>query len=171
MTDQADRQVSIGRGNFAPIINGDNNTYHAVEPPDVTAARHRAAGLQQLRLGLPSEAAGEFRSARAAEPGNPDDYYFGAIAELGGRKAFLAPLRCVRAADLLIHSALDLEDRPEFHYFLAYLRFDYYARKHLQPPAPWQLSFAEAWAKGLTQSRIDSLFTLLSVEDPLPAVR
>ncbi|MFD3403973.1 hypothetical protein ACFWUU_25025 [Kribbella sp. NPDC058693] len=171
MTDQADGHVSIGRDNFAPIINGNNNTYHAVEPLHVTAARHRAAGLRQLRLGLPSEAAGEFRSARTAEPGNPDDYYFGAIAELGGKKAFLAPLRCVRAADVLIHGALDLEDRPEFHYFLAYLRFDYYARKHLRPPAPWQVPFAEAWAKGLTQSRIDSLFTLLSVEDPLPAVR
>lgn len=169
--DQADRHVDIGRDNLAPIITGNHNTYHAVEPPAAAAARHRAAGLRQLRLGLPSEAAGEFLLARSTEPGNPDAYYFGAIAELGGKKAFLAPLRCVRAADRLIHAALAIEDRPEFHYFLAYLRFDYFARKHLRPPAPWQLSFAEAWAKGLTQSRIDSLFTLLSVENPLPAAR
>ena len=171
MADQADRHVHLGRDNFAPIITGDHNTYHAFEPPDLAAARHRAAGLRHLRLGLPVEAAAEFQLARTADPGNPDDYYYGAIAELGGKKAFLAPLRSIRAADRLIHCALDLETRPEFHYFLAYLRFDYYARKHLRPPAPWQLSFAEAWATGLTPSRIETLFTLLSVEDPLPAVR
>ncbi len=169
--EQVDRRVEIGRDSLAPIITGDNNTYYAVESPNSAAARHRAAGLRQLHLGLQPEAAGELSLARAADPGNPDAYYFGAIAELGGKKAFLAPLRCVRAAERLIHGALGLEDRPEFHYFLAYLRYDYYARKHLRPPAPWQESYVEAWTKGLTQSRIDSLFTLLSVEDPLPAVR
>lgn len=174
MADQpepVDRHVEIGRDSLAPIITGNNNTYHAVESPNSAAARHRVAGLRQLQLGLHPEAAGEFTLARAADPGNPEGYYLGAIAELGGKKAFLAPLRCVRTAERLIHGALGLEDRPEFHYFIAYLRYDYYVRKHLRPPAPWQESYVEAWASGLTQSRIDALFTLLSVEDPLPAAR
>jgi hypothetical protein len=171
VTETGDRHVHVGRDNVAPIFTGDHVTYQEAEDPRAAAARHCAAGLEHLRLGLPKQAAAEFELARTGAPLDPDAYYFGAIAELGGKKAFLAPLRCIRMADTLIHGALGLDDRPEFHYFLAYLRYDYYERKYLRPPAPWQASFVEAWNTGLTESRIDSLFTLLSVENPLPAVR
>lgn len=171
MDDTGERHAHIGRDNFAPIFNGDNNTFYAAEAPAAAAARHFAVGLECLRRGRHGEAVAEFAHALAGDPSNPDAYHLAAVAQLGGRKAFLASLQCIRETEGLIHAALGLEDRGEFHYFLAYIRYDYYARKFLRPPAPWQLSFDAAWNKGLTHTQIDSLFTLLSVENPLPAAR
>lgn len=167
-----DRRAEVAGDSFGPIIAGDHNTIsYAVEDPRVVAARHVAAGIRHLGVGLHRDAVTEFRQARAGDPGNPEPYFLGAVANLDGKKAFLASLQCIRETEELILGALALEDRAVFHYLLAYIRYDYYTRKFLRPPAPWQESFDDAWNKGLTHGQIDALFTLLSVEDPLPAAR
>jgi hypothetical protein len=166
-----DRWSHVGRDNSGAIITGDNNTYYAGEDPRATAAKHFAAGVQHLDLGLRREAVEDFRLARASDPRNQDAYYLGAVAQLDGKKAFLASLQCIRESEELIQGAIGLEDRGIFYYFLAYVRFDYYERKFLRAPAPWQLSFVAACSRGLTQGQIDSLFKLLSVENPLPVLR
>lgn len=104
----------------------------------------------------------------SANPKNPDVYFLSAIAGLGGRKPFLAPLARIREVEGLIVAALSLEDRGIFHYFLAYVSFDYYERKSLNAPRPWQTSLGSAWRRGVLPAEIDSLFTLMSVHNPLP---
>jgi hypothetical protein len=124
--------------------------------------------VDHLRLGLHVKALEDFRLAMNAGAKSPDLYYLSAVAMLDGRKAFLAPLARIREAEDMIHAALKLEDRGVFHYVLAYLGFDYYERKSLKAPTPWPASLARAWNLGVTQDEIDSLFELLSVNDPLP---
>jgi hypothetical protein len=154
----------VGRDNFGIIITGDRNSVRV----DADPGQHFKAGVDHLWLGLHAKALEDFRLAMNAGAQSPDLYYLSAVAALDGRKAFLASLARIREAEDLIHAALRLEDRGVFHYFLAYLGFDYYERKSLKAPTPWPASLARAWSLGVTQEEIDSLFQLLSVNDPLP---
>jgi hypothetical protein len=154
----------VGRDNFGIIITGDRNSVRVGADP----GQHLKAGVDHLRLGLHAKALEHFRLAMNAGAQSPDLYYLSAVATLDGRKAFLASLARIREAEDLIHAAVMLEDRGVFHYFLAYLGFDYYGRRSLNAPTPWPASLARAWSLGVTQEEIDSLFELLSVNDPLP---
>jgi hypothetical protein len=164
MTGPGGRPSHVGRNNYGIVITGDGNTVRVGPDP----VEHFKAGVERLRLGLHAQALEDFRLSMNAGARSPDLYYLTAVAILEGRKAFLAPLARVREAEDLIHAALGLEDRGVFHYFLAYLGLDYYERKSLRAPTPWQASLARAWSRGVTQGEIDSLFELLSVHDPLP---
>jgi tetratricopeptide (TPR) repeat protein len=154
----------VGQDNFGIVITGDGNVVRVGAGP----GQHLTAGVDHLRLGLHAKALEDFRLAMDAGAKSPDVYYLSAVATLDGRKAFLASLARIREAEDLIQAALRLEDRGVFHYFLAYLGFDYYERKSLRAPTPWRASLARAWSLGVTQDEIDSLFELLSVKDPLP---
>jgi tetratricopeptide (TPR) repeat protein len=154
----------VGRDNFGIIITGNRNSVRVGADP----GQHFKAGVAHLRLGLRAKALEDFRLAMNVGAQNPDLYYLSAVATLDGGKAFLASLASIREAEDLIHAALRLEGRGVFHYFLAYLGFDYYERKSLKAPTPWPASLARAWSLGVTQEEIDSLFKLLSVNDPLP---
>jgi hypothetical protein len=154
----------VGRDNFGIIITGNSNSVRLGADP----GQHFEAGVDHLQLGLHAKALEDFRLAMNAGAQSPDLYYLSAVATLDGRKAFLASLACIREAEDLLHAALRLESRGVFHYFLAYLGFDYYERKSLRAPTPWPTSLGRAWSLGVTQGEIDSLFELLSVNDPLP---
>jgi tetratricopeptide (TPR) repeat protein len=168
---QGDGSVYAGRDISGTVYAGQGNHYYAREDPKEVAAKHFAAGEEHLSLGLFSEAAEDFRQARMLAPRNQAAYYLGAIAALDGQKAFRASLQCIRAVERLIQGAIGLQDRPIYHYFLAYLHYDYYERKSLMAPESWRLPFNRAWDSGLTPDQIDSLFTKLSVVNPLPAHR
>jgi hypothetical protein len=164
MTTPGGRSSHVGQDNFGVIITGDGNVVRV----GGDSGQHFKAGADHLRLGLHARALEDFRLAMNAGARSPDLYYLSAVATLDGRKAFLAPLARIREAEELMHAALTLEDRGVFHYLLAYLGFDYYERKSLKAPTPWHASLARAWSLGVTQDEIDSLFELLSVNDPLP---
>jgi hypothetical protein len=154
----------VGRDNFGIIITGNRNIVRVGADP----GQHLKAGVDHLRLGLHAKALEHLRLAMNAGAQSPDLYYLSAVATLDGKKAFLASLARIREAEHLIHAAVMLENRGVFHYFLAYLGFDYYRRRSLNAPTPWPASLARAWSLGMTQKEIDSLFELLSVNDPLP---
>jgi hypothetical protein len=154
----------VGGDNFGTIITGNGNVVGVGTDP----GRHLRSGVDHLRLGLHAKALEDFRLAMDAGASTPDLYYLSAVATLDGRKAFLAPLARIREAEDLIHAALRLEERGVFHYLLAYLGFDYYERKSLRAPTPWRASLARTWSLGVTQDEIESLFQLLSVNNPLP---
>jgi tetratricopeptide (TPR) repeat protein len=153
----------VGHDNFGIIITGNGNSVRLGADPE----QRLRAGVDHLQLGLYAKALDDFRLAMNAGASSSDVYYLSAVATLHGKKAFLAPLARIREAEDLIHSALRLEDRGIFHYFLAYLGLDYYERKSLRAPTPWRASLARARSLGVTQEEIDSLFELLSVNDPL----
>lgn len=163
----------------APVINHSsvngpiysNSTVRYGDDPGTLATRYFAAGEQHLAVGDCAAAVEDLRLARSYDARNPDAYYLGAIALLGRRSAFRATLVCAREVERMIEAAVALEDRAVFHYFLAYVRYDFYERNSLRPPGPWQASVTYAWSNGVTQPEIDSLFHLLAVENPFPSPR
>jgi tetratricopeptide (TPR) repeat protein len=167
---QGDGSIFAGR-DIGTVFAGQNNTYYAREDPKDLAAKYFSAGEQHLSMGLFREAAEDFRQARVHDPHNQAAYFLGAVAGLDGQKAFRASLQRIREVERLIQGAMALGDGAIYHYFLAYLQYDYYERRSLKEQGSWRASFTEAWTKGVTPGQIDSLFRFLSVENPLPALR
>ena len=62
---------------------------------------------------------------------NPNYYYYFAITLLEGKKPFLSPLSNIKKIISLLDTAVLLQDEPIYHYFLAYIKYDFYKRKHL----------------------------------------
>lgn len=59
-----------------------------------------------------------------------------------------------------------IEKRGIFHYFLAYIKHDFHARRCLRVSPDWQeeLACAHAAAPSVSPVEIDMLFTILGVE-------
>lgn len=164
MDDLRGRWSHVGGDNHGVAIAGDGNFVYL--GPD--RANHFKNGLRHIELGMHARAYEDFNLAMNFDAGNPDVYYLSAVAALNGQKAFLAPLSRIREVEGLIQAAIRTTERGVFHYFLAYVRYDYYERKSLRPPASWRLSLAQARRLGVRTDEINSLFSLLSVANPLP---
>lgn len=162
------RSTHIHGDNHGVVVTGDSNSVHVDLHQNTDPGQHLANGKHYLRLGLHAKALAELRQAMGTEDGDAEVCHLSAIAVLGGRKPILASLTQIREAENLIRAAIALDPRGIFFYFLAYLAFDYYERKSLRAPAPARTLLLQAWHLGVTPSEIASLFTALSVQNPLP---
>ena len=89
------------------------------------------------------------------------------IPLLKGKKAFLTPMANIKKAIEYVNAALMIEDRGVFHYFLAYIKFDFYARKFLRISPDWREELVLAQATtNLSPTDCDMLFDILAVERP-----
>src|SRR5215211_8189878 len=142
-----DRSSYIEGDSSGIVITGDNNQVHFDRRGE--ALQYLSCGKHHLRLGLYAKALDDFRRAMDTDAESAEIYYFSAIATLGGRKAFLVPLKHIRDCESLIQGALRIEPKGIFYYFLAYLAFDYYNRKSLRAPVPAHALLQMAWEAGV----------------------
>ena len=59
-----------------------------------------------------------------------------------------------------------IEDRPLFHYLLAYMKFDFYAKKFLRVQPDWKFELQRALSTGIRQDDQFELFELLGQSCP-----
>lgn len=156
------RSSSVGRDNYGIIVSGDGNSVQI--PSDCVP--HREFGIKSLQVGQYERALEHLRKALDETPGDAHLYFLSAVAILKGKKAFLASLVQIREAEGLLDTALALEARGIFFYFLAYLSHDYYDRKRLRPPSSADALLKMAFDLGVEGCEVDSLFRFLRVEDP-----
>jgi len=168
VSDGGERSAWVGRDNHGFIVAGDGNEIHVAESRLAISRRQFDEGIRHLSIGSHATALQNFRAAIAGGTGTPDAYFLCAVATLNGRKAFKASLRDIRETENLVGTALSLEERGIFHYFLAYVRYDYYERKSFRAPMPWLHSLQCAWSAGVSANEIRKLFGYLAVENPLP---
>jgi tetratricopeptide (TPR) repeat protein len=131
---------------------------------------HSSLGMCFLKLGLRSKALEHFEKAMVDDIENSETYFFAAIAELDGKKPFLATLSMVRTAEEYLTAALRLEDRGIYSYFFAYLRFDYYERKSLNCQPGYETFLDDAFRNNVTNLDIQNLFELLGVDRTTVAI-
>ena len=84
-----------------------------------------------LKLKRYDKAALHFEKVSDTNILNSDYYYYYSIALLEGRKAFLTPLKTIKSIVNLLETAVSICDKPMYHYFLAYIKYDFYKRKFL----------------------------------------
>ena len=129
------------------------------DPLDVDA--DFTAGCCLLRLKMFEQAIVRFEKVVSANPCNADVFFCMAIAVLKGKRPFLTPLADVRKAQDSLIAATMIEDRAIFHYFLAYIKQDFYARRFLRVQPDWRQELQSAQLMGITVEERGELFELL----------
>jgi tetratricopeptide (TPR) repeat protein len=120
-----------------------------------------------LKLGQHDKALNAFEKAMEDNFDNSDTFFYAAICRLRGKKAFLAQRPEIDAIERDINSALMIEPQKGiYHYFLAYIKYDYFERKSLNTTPTYIAKLAEAKAAGLSPTDVEQLFGILGVSRP-----
>lgn len=125
-----------------------------------------------LKLQRYDDALVKFNAAVEENFDNPELYFYSAVCVFRGKKAFLVPLSDIKLAIGYINSALMIENRGLFHYFLAYIKLDFHARRCLRVSPSWQegLAAAHSAAPSVSPKDAEILFSILGVECPVELV-
>jgi tetratricopeptide (TPR) repeat protein len=119
-----------------------------------------------LKLKLPEKALLFFEKAMADNFSDPNLYYYAAICLLKGKKAFLAMRPEIDAIERYLDTSISLEPRGIFHYFRAYIKYDYYSRKFFKTSPTWEEALADAKNAGVTANDITDFYQIAGVERP-----
>jgi tetratricopeptide (TPR) repeat protein len=122
--------------------------------------------LCYLRLKLYDKAVPCFESAMEENFEDSVPFFYTAVCLLKGQKAFLATRPIIDKVMEYVNAALMIEDRAIYHFFLAYVKCDYFARKHLNVTPTYQEHLEQAKNAGLTEAEAVELFEILAVERP-----
>ena len=119
-----------------------------------------------LRLGLFKNALSAFENAMDNFPDNPDNYFGAAVCTLNGKKPFLLNREIVDKAESYLDAAIQLQPKAIFYFLFAYIRYDYFYRKHLRVSPTYMDVLQKAINMGLTASDKKKVFSLLKLEMP-----
>ena len=166
------REITIRTFNdisaFSPMeLNKQNRSYKKAfagnqDNPDL----NMSMAFVDLKLKLYDEAISHFQKAMEEEFDNPDLYFYGAVALLRGKKAFLAKRADIDKAEEYINAALTIEEKGIYYLLFAYIRSDFHKRKYLQASPDFQELLGMAASAGYSPADEAELFSLLNVDDP-----
>lgn len=98
---------------------------------------------------------------------NPNAYFYAAICLLQGKKAFVQQRVVINKILEYINAAIMLdESNGIYHYFLAYIKYDYFSRKFFNITPSYKEESLVAKSYGVSDIDINTLFEMLSVERP-----
>jgi tetratricopeptide (TPR) repeat protein len=123
-------------------------------------------GICFLTLKLHEKALPFFEKAMEDNFADPNPYFYAAICLLKGKKAFLALRPEIDRMEKYLDAAISLEPRGIFYYFRAYIKYDYYSRKHLNSSPGYEEFLEAAKQNGVTDDEIAELYTVSGVEHP-----
>jgi tetratricopeptide (TPR) repeat protein len=123
-------------------------------------------GMCYLKLKMYDKAAGAFDKAIEDNFDKPDMFFYAAICKLAGRKAFSVPRADIDKIEEYMNAALMIEPKGIYHYFLAYIKYDFFSRKYINTNPGWEEKFADAQAAGLSPVDVNDLFGILGVDQP-----
>jgi tetratricopeptide (TPR) repeat protein len=135
------------------------------ENPNSQKANYSIA-MCYWNLKMYDEALLAFKKAIEDNFDNSETYFYAAVCLLKGKKAFLALRPDIDKMQEYINAALMIEPRGIYHYFLAYIKHDYFERKHLNTIPNWEEMLQTAIQTGVSQADIVQLFDTLQVEMP-----
>ena len=150
-----------------PEINKYAGAYRKAlaEHPENQALNNSVA-MCYLKLGLYDKALPAFEKAMEDNFDNPETFFYAAICLLEGKKAFLHQRPTIDKIQEYINAALMIEPRGIFYYFLAYVKYDYFARKFFKTSPTYQEALAMAAQAGYSPFDTEQLFAILGVEKP-----
>ena len=123
-------------------------------------------GFCYLRLGLFKNALSAFEKSMEAFPDNPDNYYSAAICTLNGKKPFLLNREIIEKAESYIDAAIQLQEKAIYYFLFAFIRYDYFYRKHLKVSPNYLDYLQNANRLGIIESDRKSVFSLLKLDIP-----
>ena len=150
-----------------PMVNQYAATYREAlqKEPD---AKDLNGGLAMcyLKLKLHDKALAAFEKAMEDNFDNSEIFFYAAVCLLGGKKAFLSQRPIIDKIEEYINAALAIESRGIYHYFWAYIKYDYFERKFFNTSPAWQDALKNANTTGVSPHDIEQLFGILGVPRP-----
>ena len=119
-----------------------------------------------LKLKMYAQAAAAFAHAIEDNFDDSESFFYAALTTLQGKKAYLAGRKAVDQSEEYINAALMIEPKGIYYYFLAYLKYDFFARKHFRTTPTYEEALANAQSTGLSETDIEQLYTILGVARP-----
>lgn len=119
-----------------------------------------------LKLKLYDKALAAFEKALVDNFDNSEISFYAAVCLLQGKKPFLHLRPQIDRIEEHIAAAMMIEPKGIYQYLLAYVKYDYFERKHLNTSPTWREALASAQEAGLSLSDVDRLYELLGVERP-----
>lgn len=150
-----------------PEVNKYAGTYRKAlaENPDNTELNNSIA-MCYLKLKLYDKALPAFESAMEDNFDNSETFFYAAICLLKGKKAYLHQRPTIDKILEYIDAAIMIEPRGIYYYFLAYIKYDYFARKRFNVSPNYLDVLAQANQLGYSQLDVEQLFGILCVEKP-----
>lgn len=136
-----------------------------VENPEQPELQN-SIGMIYLKLKLYEQAQNSFEKAIEKDFDNSETYFYKAISLLEGKKAFIVKKENVDKAINYTNTALQIEERGIYYYFLAYLKYDFYHRKFLKLSPNYIEELEQAKNNHISEEDIRILFELLNVARP-----
>ncbi len=93
-------------------------------------------------------------------------FFYLAIALLKGKKPFLHDRGVISEVTRSINAAININELPVYHYFMAYVKYDFFARKRYAITPGYTESLKSAYILGLTEEDVNKLHILLSTDRP-----
>ena len=129
-------------------------------------ALNMSIGMCYLKLKLYDKALPAFEKAIEDNFDNSETFYYAAVSLLKGKKAFLALRNDIDKIVEYLNAAIMIEPRGIYHYFLAYIKYDYFERKYLNITPNWEETLQIAIQSGIPSADVAQLFEVLQVEIP-----
>ena len=154
-----------------PMVGKYANTYKKeLEGSPESKELNTAIALCYLKLKLYDKALAAFEKAIEDNFDNSETFFYAAVCLLGGKKAFLTQRATIDKIQEYVNAALMIEpSKGIYHYFLAYIKYDYFERKFFNITPTWQDELDAANTAGTPPSPFDieQLYGVLGVERPV----
>lgn len=149
------------------IVNQYATTYREAlqNEPDAKDINYSVA-ICYLKLKLYDKALGAFEKVIENNFDNSEAFFYAAVCMLGGKKAFFTQRSIIDKIEEYINVALTIESRGIYHYFLAYIKYDYFSRKFFKTSPTYKEALKNANAAGVSPLDIELLFGNLTVPCP-----
>ena len=150
-----------------PMINKYANAYRqALSSDPEDKELNNSIAMCYLKLKLYDKALAAFERAMEDNFDNSETFFYAAICLLKGQKAFLAPRATIDKIEEYINAALMIEPRGVYHYFLAYIKYDYFERKYYNTSPTYREALQVAESIGFSQFDTEQLYGILGVPRP-----
>lgn len=137
----------------------------AQSQPDL-APLNSSLGHCYLSLKMYDKAAKAFEKAMEDDFSDSETFFYAAVCLLNGKKAFLQLRPTIDKIVEYVNAAIMIEDKGLYHYFLAYIKKDYFARKFYRVSPTWQEEYNSAVRLGCSQAEANHLFATIGIARP-----
>ena len=125
-----------------------------------------SAAMCFLKLKQFDHALKAFEKAMEFNFDNSEVFFYGAVCLLQGKMPFLHLRPTIDKILSYMESALMIEQRGIYYYFLAYIKHDYFRRKYLNVTPNFSQHLEQARRAHVSETEIRQLFELLGTPRP-----
>lgn len=122
---------------------------------------HITKAFCHMKLKLYDKAAAAFETASDNDPLNDELYYYRAVCLTNGKRPFVLNLSAIKSITQLIDAALEIEEKGIYHFFKAYIMYDFYEKKGYNTPSDPRNEMALASSCGIAGGDITEFWNML----------